>query len=106
MAIAWMYREDYARAGYLIFPTENEGRFLRWMTTVSTLALFVVGLGAVAADGGGLFQYSAAVLLGSGLLYCASRQILIRSKIAARQLLKATIIYLPLQFVILILRKG
>jgi protoheme IX farnesyltransferase len=106
MAIAWMYREDYARAGYLIFPTENEGRFLSWMTTVSTLALFVVGLDAVAADGGGLFQYSATVLLGAGLLYCASRQILIRSKFAARQLLKATIIYLPLQFVILILRKG
>src|SRR5260370_37190199 len=24
MAIAWMYREDYARAGYLIFPTNSE----------------------------------------------------------------------------------
>jgi protoheme IX farnesyltransferase len=106
MAIAWMYREDYARASYLIFPTENEGRFLSWMTAVPTLALFVAGLGAAAADGGGLFQYSATVLLGSGLLYCASRQILIRSRIAARQLLKATIIYLPLLFVILILRKG
>jgi protoheme IX farnesyltransferase len=106
MAIAWIYREDYARAGYLIFPTENESRFLSWMTTVPTLALFIAGLGAVAADGGGLFQYSATVLLGTGLLYCASRQMLIRSNIAARQLLKASIIYLPLQFVILILRNG
>jgi heme O synthase-like polyprenyltransferase len=90
----------------LIFPTENDGRFLSWMTAVPTLGLFVAGLGAVAANGGGLFQYSATVLLGSGLLYCASRQILIRSRIAARQLLKATIIYLLLQFMILILRKG
>jgi protoheme IX farnesyltransferase len=106
MAIAWMYREDYDRAGYLIFPAENEGRFLSWMTALPTLALFVAGLSAVAALGGGLFQYSATVLLGSGLLYYATRQTLMHSRIAARQLLKATIIYLPLQFLILLLRKG
>jgi heme o synthase len=106
MAIAWMYREDYARAGYLIFPTEAEDRFLTWTTAVPALALFVAGLGAVAAGGGGLFHYSATVLLGLGLLYFAIRQILIRSKIVARQLLKATILYLPLQFLILLLRKG
>jgi protoheme IX farnesyltransferase len=105
MAIARMYREDYGRAGYLIFPTENEGRFLSWMTAVPTLALFVVGLSAVAAGGGGLLPYFATFLLGLGLVYCASRQMLLRSRIAARQLLKATIIYLPLQFVILILPK-
>jgi protoheme IX farnesyltransferase len=105
MAIAWMYREDYARAGYLILPTANEGSFLSWMTIAPTLALFVASLGAVAAGGGGRFQYFATVLLGSGLLYYASRQILICSRIAARQLLKATIIYLPLLFVILLLRK-
>ena len=106
MAIAWMYREDYARASYLIFPTENEDRFLIWMTAVPALALFVAGLGAVAAGGAGVLQYSGTILLGSGLLYYAIRQILIRSKIAARQLLKATILYLPLQFFILLLKKG
>jgi protoheme IX farnesyltransferase len=105
MAIAWMYREDYTRAGYWIFPTENEGSFLSWMTAAPTLALFVAGLSAVAAGGGGLFQYSATALLGSGLVYCASRQILLRSRIVARQLLKASIIYLPLQFLILMFVK-
>ena len=104
MAIAWMYREDYVRAGYLIFPTEQEGRFLSWMTAVPSLALFVAGLAAVATVGGGLFQYSATVLLGSGILHYARQQILLRSKLAARQLLKATILYLPLQFLILIIR--
>ena len=57
-------------------------------------------------EGGGLFQYSATVLLASGLLYYAIRQTLMHSRIAARQLLKASIIYLPLQFLILLLRKG
>lgn len=106
MAIARMYREDYARAGYLIFPVKNEDRFLIWMTALPALALFAAALSAVAAGGGGLFQYSASALLGAALLYFAGRQTLIRSGIAARQLLKATIIYLPLQFLILLLGKA
>jgi len=106
MAIAWMYREDYSRAGYLIFPAKNAGGFLAWLTGVPALALFIAGIGAVDANGGGILQYCATILLGVGLLYCVSRQILLRSKIAARQLLKATIVYLPFQFLILILGKG
>ena len=106
MAIARMYREDYARAGYLIFPTNNEGRFLAWFTGVPALALFVAGIGAVAADRGGILQYYATIVLGLGVLYFAGRQIVLRSRTTARQLLKATIVYLPLQFLILILGKG
>jgi heme o synthase len=106
MAIARMYREDYARAGYLIFPTKNASGFLAWLTGVPALALFIAGIGAVAANRGGILQYCATIVLGLGLLYFASRQILLRSSIAARQLLKATIVYLPLQFLILIFGKG
>src|SRR4029434_11169732 len=69
MAIAWMYREDYARADYLIFPTKREDNFLTWVTSVPSFALFMAGLGAVGANRGDIFQYSAAVILGSGLLF-------------------------------------
>jgi protoheme IX farnesyltransferase len=106
MAIAWMYRQDYARAGYLIFPTKREDNFLTWVTSVPSVALFMAGLGAVGANSGGIFQYSAAVILGSGLLFYAMRQVFLRSRFAARQLLKATIVYLPLEFMILVLGKG
>ena len=106
MAIAWIYRDDYARAGYLIFPTKNASGFLASLTGVPALALFIAGIGAVAANRGAILQYSATIVLGLGLLYCASRQILHPSRIAARRLLKATIVYLPLQFLILIFRKG
>ncbi len=106
MAIAWMYRDDYARAGYLIFPAKNAVRFLAWLTAVPALVLFVAGIAAVAADGGGILRYCAAIVLGLGLLYFASRQILLPSRITARLLLKATIVYLPLQFLTLILQKG
>src|SRR6266851_2914163 len=106
MAIAWMYRDDYARAGYLVFPTNSEERFLAWVTFVPSLALFMAGLGVVKVSNGGTFQYSATVMLGSGLLYYAMRQVFLRSRIAARQLLKATIVYLPLQFLIFVLGKS
>jgi protoheme IX farnesyltransferase len=106
MAIAWMYRDDYTRAGYLIFPTNSEEKFLTWVTSVASFALFVAGIGAVSVNNGGTFQYFGTVMLGSGLLYCAMRQVFLRSRIAARQLLKATIVYLPLQFLIFVLGKS
>jgi len=106
MAIAWMYREDYAQAGYLMFPTNSEEKFLAWVTSVASFALFVASIGAVSVNNGGTFQYFGTVMLGSGLLYCAMRQVLRRSRIAARQLLKATIVYLPLQFLIFVLGKS
>jgi len=106
MAIAWMYRDDYARAGYLVLPPKNDGTFLTWVTSVTSLALFVAGLAAVSASSGGIFQYSATVILGSGLHYYAMRQVFLHSRIAARQLLMATIVYLPLQFLIFVLGKS
>ena len=106
MAIAWMYREDYARAGYLIFPGNSEEKFLTWVTSVASFALFMAGIVAVSVNNGGTFQYSATVILGSGLLYYAMRQVFLHSRIAARQLLMATIVYLPLQFLIFVLGKS
>jgi protoheme IX farnesyltransferase len=103
MAIAWMYREDYARAGYLIFPAKRENNFLTRWTLIPSIALFMAGLAAVGANGGGIVQYSAAAILGSGLLYYARRQVHLQSRLAARQLLKASIIYLPVEFLILVL---
>jgi len=106
MAIAWMYRDDYARGGYLVFPTNSEERFLAWVTLLPSLALFMAGLGVVKVNNGGTFQYFATVMLGSGLLYYAMRQVFLRSRIAARELLKSTIVYLPLQFMIFVLGKS
>jgi protoheme IX farnesyltransferase len=106
MAIAWMYREDYARAGYFVLPAQSEDRFLAWVTGAPSVALFLASVAAVPASSHGMLQYSATVVLGSGVLYYAARQILLRSRKAARELLKATIIYLPLQFLVLVLGKG
>jgi protoheme IX farnesyltransferase len=106
MAIAWMYREDYARAGYFVLPTRNEHRFLACLTGPSSFALLIASLAAVAANSGGILCFSATVILGAGLFYYATRQVLLCSRIAARELLKASIVYLPIEFLILVIGKG
>jgi protoheme IX farnesyltransferase len=106
MAIAWMYREDYARAGYLVLPARNAHRFLAWLTGPSSFVLLIASLVAVRANGGEGSYFAATVLLGSGLFYYATRQVFLPSRIAARQLLKASIVYLPRQFLILVLGKA
>src|SRR6266478_7787930 len=63
MAIAWMYREDYAQAGYLMFPTNSEEKFLAWVTSVESLALLGARIGAVIVNDGGTFEYFGTVML-------------------------------------------
>jgi protoheme IX farnesyltransferase len=103
MAIAWMYREDYARAGYSILPAEGELSFLAWQTCIPSLGLLIVSIAAVRANWEGSIEYCGTLLLGLGLLYYAVRFVLERSRIAARQLLRASIVYLPIEFLILVL---
>jgi heme o synthase len=104
MAIAWMYREDYARAGYCLLPQQHDHRFVAWLTGVPSLALVVVSVLAVGGTEG-ILGYSCTAVLGLALLYYAAQLILFPSRIAARHLLKASIIYLPLELLILMLGK-
>ena len=101
MAIAWMYREDYARAGFFLLPQEHDHTFVAWFTAAPSLALVVVSFLAV----GGVLQCACTVVLGLGLLYYAARLVLFPSRVAARQLLKASIVYLPIEFLMLIIGK-
>jgi len=105
MAIAWMYREDYARAGYLVLPANCQSRFATWQILLPSIALFLLSLAAVAANRGGIVQYFVTVILASGLSYYAARHASLKSRTTARALLKASIVYLPLEFLILILGK-
>ena len=106
MAIAWMYRDDYARAGYLILPANDARTFSAGVTSIASFAVFIASLCIASANNGGVFQYSGTVLLGFALLYFALRQVSLQSRIAARHLLKATIVYLPLQFLMFVLGKS
>jgi len=106
MAIAWMYREDYARAGYSILPAENEFSFLTWQALLPSLGLLIASIATVSANREGSIEYCITLLLGIGLLYYAVRFVRVRSGSAARQLLKASIVYLPIEFLILVLGRN
>ena len=103
MSIVWMFREDYARAGYLLLPNNGGESFMAWFTLAPSLALLVVNLTLVAADS--TVRYFASLILGSALFYYGARLVFLRSRIAARQLLRASIVFLPIEFLILALGK-
>jgi protoheme IX farnesyltransferase len=45
MAIAWMYRDDYARAGYVVLPFgERRGQVMAWQSLLPLLALVALSL--------------------------------------------------------------
>src|SRR6266849_4685986 len=102
MAIAWMYREDYARAGYLVLPAgEIRDRFIIWQGFVVSLALIPISLfPTIIGESGAL--YSAGALVLSVIFLCYSALFVFhRSNVAARRLLTASIVYLPAVFILL-----
>jgi protoheme IX farnesyltransferase len=106
MAIAWIYREDYSRAGYLVLPSGKlRDRFVSWQSFVVSLVLVPVSLIPTIGGGSGLVYSGGALFLGSILLYYSARFAFHKSNVAARQLLSASIIYLPLVFIVLVLGK-
>ena len=98
MAIAWMYREDYDRAGYLVLP-KGEARvpFLALQTFSPLLALVAISMAQSPTRHAAIF-YCAAVVFGLGFLYFGLDFLLRRSRSSARRLLAASIVYLPLLF--------
>jgi len=100
MAIAWMYREDYDRAGYLVLP-KGKARvpFVTLETFLPLLALVATSMVQFPTQHAAIF-YCASALLGLGFLYFGLKFVLQRSRSAARRLLAASIVYLPLLFVL------
>ena len=98
MAIAWMYREDYDRAGYLVLPKGN-GRvpLVILETLLPLLALVAISLMQSPARHVATF-YCVVVLLGTGFMYFGWEFAFERSRVAARRLLTASIVYLPLLY--------
>jgi protoheme IX farnesyltransferase len=100
MAIAWMYREDYDRAGYLVLPKGNARvPFVMLETLLPLFALVAISIARFPTRHGAIF-YCAGALLGLGFLYFGLEFVLQRSRVAARRLLAASIVYLPSLFVL------
>ena len=108
MSIAWMYREDYARAGYVVLPHDEKARarVVNWQTLLPLFLLLPVGLLPGLTSKASPVYHIGGVLLCGGFLYYGTRFVLRKSNSSARQLLSASIVYLPLLFVLMIVLKG
>jgi heme o synthase len=98
MAIAWMYREDYDRAGYLVLPKGKvRVPFVIVETLLPLLALVAISIMQSPTRHVAIFHYAVA-LLGTGFTYFGWEFAFERSRVAARRLLTASIVYLPLLY--------
>lgn len=108
-SIAWLYREDYAKGGVRMLPVvEEDGRSTARRILLYSVALIPISLVPSFMGMAGKTYLVGAVVLGFALLYFGIRLAFLNlplasapSKSRARQVLQATVIYLPLLFALM-----
>lgn len=106
LAIAWMYREDYARAGIVMLPVvEPEGRVTAQQIVIYTVMLLPVSLIPTILGISGSVYFVGAIILGLLFLYSSVSCARSKSRPQARRLLLASVVYLPLLFVLMVLNR-
>ena len=104
LAIARLYRDDFAKAGIQFLPViESDGWTTGRQIITHSLALLVVSLLPTLLGLAGTVYFLAALLLGSGFLWYGIGLAISQSLAAARRLLLASLIYLPLLLVVMAL---
>lgn len=110
-AIAWMYRDEYEAAGIRMLPVVDKGghSVIRQMLSYCAALLPVSLMPSLLHMSGKIYLYSA-LGLGIGFLYCVFRLAWTKlpptapnSRKLARQLLQASVLYLPLLFALMML---
>jgi protoheme IX farnesyltransferase len=107
LAIAWIYREDYARAGYRMLPVVDPdgARTARRMVGYCVLLLVVSVAPVFFGPAHGLYL-AGAVLLGTGFLARAAAFAGERTDRRARKVLRASLLYLPGLLALLLLDRA
>lgn len=106
LSIAWMYREDYARAGLLMLPQNDpQGRRAARQILATSLVLLPISLLPTLLGQMGWVYFLGALPLGLALLYYGVLTAKVRSNVLARRLLLASVFYLPLIFGLMIVDK-
>ncbi|MBV9744671.1 MAG: protoheme IX farnesyltransferase [Acidobacteriia bacterium] len=106
-AIAWMYRDDYARAGIRMLPViEPDGRFTARQIVLYGMALIPVSLTPVFLGMSGAVYAVGSLVLGLWFLYSGVQVALERTIIRARRVLVTSVLYLPLIYGFMLLDRG
>jgi protoheme IX farnesyltransferase len=110
-SIAWLYRQDYEDGGIRMLPVvEPDGKSTGRQILIYSLALIPISLVPAYLGMAGKLYFAGALVLGIALFYVGRRLVSLklatgnaRSKQRARQLLQATVFYLPLLFALMML---
>lgn len=105
LAIAWKYREDYARGGYKVMSVDDPGGSrTAWTSFWWTLVMIAVSMTPVWALGPRVawFYGACALLAGLGMLRLAVHLVRHRTDAAARGLFLGSLAYLPLILILLV----
>jgi protoheme IX farnesyltransferase len=104
LAIAWMYREDYERAGIVMLPVvQPSGEATARQIVLYSLALIPVSMAPSLLGMSGKIYFFGALALGLWYLYSGVRVAFDRTILRARAVLLVSVIYLPLIYGLMLL---
>jgi heme o synthase len=97
LGIAWMYKDQYALAGFkMITLRDPEGWATAWQSLIYSAGLLAVSLLPGLLGMASPIYFLAALALGAGMLFLAGDLVRTRSLASARRLFFASLLYLPL----------
>ena len=106
LSIAWLYREDYARAGIMMLPVvEPDGKATGRQILVYCALLLPASLLPSLVGEMGWIYFGGAFALSATFLHYGIRAATARTKVQARRLLQASVIYLPLIYGLMMIDK-
>lgn len=106
LAIAWMYKDQYAKAGILMLPVvERDGRVTARQIVVFTMMLVPLSLTPFFLGLTGIIYLIGAALLGGWFLWASVSMAKAKTVEKARKLLMVSVIYLPLIFALMVLNR-
>lgn len=107
LALAWLYREDYARGGFAMLPViDRDGRITCQVIVISTLLLMATALMATLANIAGPAYAMGSLVMGAWMLMLCARLHRQRTNVNARRVFVASIVYLPVLLCMLVIDRG
>lgn len=103
LAIAWMYREEYKKAGILMLPVlEEDGKITASQIVLFTVLLIPVSFAPFFLGIAGFIYLIGSVLLGGWFLFASIQAARSKSIPQARKLMLVSVLYLPIIFALLV----
>ncbi|RYD76906.1 MAG: protoheme IX farnesyltransferase, partial [Verrucomicrobiaceae bacterium] len=107
LAIAWMYRDEYAQAGFVMLKRDDRtGSATAIQSLAFTVALAAVSVVPFFSGSNGVVYLIGALVLNGVMLVFAMQFLVQRTRISARRLFFASIIFLPILLGLMVLTKA